>query len=374
MMNTYQRQLFDDLTHLTKTNEAFYHVDHVKDGRTFRVFSYRLASYSNFLLPNALECRGHMFEIDGDGNAWRLASLALPKFFNHEENPFTMGLDYSQAEQVMLKMDGSLINTFMMEGRAHVKSKTSLHSQQAVDATKWLDANPSFRSELSNLCGLGVTVSMEYTAPDNRIVVGYAKPQLTILAVRSHVDGSFFERDELHEYPTLQSHWVETVKTDDVASLVASTKHAVGIEGYVVKLPTQFVKIKSDWYVSLHHTKSSINQPRRLFEVVLDEGADDLMSLLAGDDVAVALLIAAQEKISRLYNHVVATAEGYYNTNKHADRKTFAIGAQALTVDNLKLLGLVMSLYLGKQPDYKGFLKSRYGDLSLNLTTLEDTQ
>jgi len=99
-MNQYNTNLFNELMTLVEGNEAFFFNDWELDDTIYRNFNYRLASYSDFLEPSALECRGHMFEIDEDGNMVRLASLPPEKFFNHMENPFTMDLDLSDVEEI----------------------------------------------------------------------------------------------------------------------------------------------------------------------------------------------------------------------------------------------------------------------------------
>ena len=72
---------------LVETNEAFYYKDFTKENSIYRIFNYRLASYTDFQLPGALECRGTMFEINEDGEPIRLASLPMEKFFNLNEVP-----------------------------------------------------------------------------------------------------------------------------------------------------------------------------------------------------------------------------------------------------------------------------------------------
>ena len=66
-MNEYQTNLFNELMTLVEGNEAFFFHDWEVEDTIFRNFSYRLASYTDFLEPSALECRGHMFEVDKDG-------------------------------------------------------------------------------------------------------------------------------------------------------------------------------------------------------------------------------------------------------------------------------------------------------------------
>lgn len=84
MLTVTQRTLYEDLMALTSNSEAFYFVDQTLDNTTYRIFSYRLASYSDFCLPNALECRGIMFEVN-NGSPVRLAARPPQKFFNYRE-------------------------------------------------------------------------------------------------------------------------------------------------------------------------------------------------------------------------------------------------------------------------------------------------
>lgn len=98
------RELYDNLMQLVKTNEAFYYVDHVLNDIIYRVFTYRLASYTDFLEPDALECRGHMFRVDGDGV--ELVSLPLEKFFNlHEVSTCLNTLGETLVKQGRLSPD-----------------------------------------------------------------------------------------------------------------------------------------------------------------------------------------------------------------------------------------------------------------------------
>lgn len=87
-MNQYQLELYENLMALCAKSEAFSFKDFKLDTRTYRIFTYRLASYSDFLNPGALECRGAMFEINdffGEIVPENLASLPPHKFFNWEE-------------------------------------------------------------------------------------------------------------------------------------------------------------------------------------------------------------------------------------------------------------------------------------------------
>lgn len=381
VLNSYQQSLYNDLLALTQVNEAFYFKDSVKDGVLYRVFSYRLASYSDFLLPSALECRGVMFEIAEDATPVRLAALPMNKFFNYKENPITMNLDFHNAKQIMYKLDGSLISTYYHNGDLCFKSKTALESDHAKGATQYIlgaaltaSDGISLYSELQILNSMGYTVNFEFTSPNYpfRIVIGYQETKLTILNIRSRVDGTYITLeyavyilntyyDNFTDTRFITSHWVDTVtvKNEEMDDFIADIDNMSGIEGFVIQLQDgMLVKLKTNWYRTLHHVKDSINSMRRLFEAVLEETTDDLRAMLCNDGFALLRITEMETKVTHIYNSIVKNVEGFYNTNKHLDRKDYAVTGQA-ELTHIEF-GLAMNMYVGKVVDYKSTIKKNY--------------
>lgn len=372
------QQLFDQLMDLTRDPcEAFYCQDFSLDSSVYRIFNYRLASYGNFLLPGALECRGIMFELDLDNLCMkRLASRPMQKFFNLNENPMTMGLDLSKVDTVELKADGSLMSTYTHGDQLRMKSKGSLFSEQAIDAMKWLRSGDMSRERFAQtmhaLDNEGWTFNLEWCAPQNRIVIGYAEPHLKVLNARHRETGEYMDRKMLETL--FGDHVIDRVDTwgMDVANYVQTIPSMqADIEGYVCRIGDLWFKVKTEKYMSLHHAKDSINNPRRLFEAVVDEGVDDLRSMFAHDELAMKQIDEMQEKVSHMYNHLVRTVEAYFEANMLEDRKTYAIGAQSLKLNGLPLLGLAMNLYLKKDPEFKSWLKAKYKELGFRDTSTE---
>jgi len=362
MMNKYQTTLYNELMSLVEASESFYYADKVIDGKWFRVFNYRLCSYTEFCAPSALECRGTTYEITGEGSLaepLRLASILFPKFFNHNENPFTANLDLSTVVEIAHKMDGSLISTYTYaENDVRLKTKGSLESNQAIDALRLLGGDRNLMQEIVLAERLGYTVLMEFCSPTNRIVVNYDKPSLTVLAIRSRMDGSFLYYDDIDTeiFPTILSNWTTIEQINNPAEFIPTVLDMEGIEGFVCRLSSGLVfKLKCTTYVALHHSKDSINSQRRLFEVVLNESSDDLQSLFHDDPVAIKTIKDMEETVEKLYNHLVDIVERFYERNKELERKQYAILGQ----EELKRyeFGLAMSRYLGKNVNYKEFMK-----------------
>lgn len=376
---TAYQTLYDQLMHLCNTNEAFYFADHDDDGVTRnRIFSYRLASYSDFLLPGALEARGIMFQVDSatQTKVYALQSRPPAKFFNIGENPLTMDLDYSKIQHSFIKEDGSLISTWcdavvgmgedfetQSEWVLRLKSKTSTSSDQANAALKWVQLHRDYYDTLLDWTLRGWTVNCEWCSPDNRIVVGYEQPKLIVLNARNRQSGAYAPRAELEaafgEYLVGEGQMVRS--SEDLEELAEHT----GYEGVILQFEpgyrVDFVKFKNKWYLHRHRTKDSVNNANALFDAVLHEATDDLRTLFLEDVVALKRIEDMEQLVIPLYNHYVRSVEQFHEENKHLERKDYAIKAQAEFPQaksplNKITFSSIMSVYQGKNPNYKELL------------------
>lgn len=388
MMNRWQTTLYGQLMQLVAESESFYFQDFSLDGLTYRIFNYRLASYTEFMKPGALESRGIMFElvedrqesIDEPGSMitelvpLRVAALPMEKFFNLNENPMTMNLDMRNVIRIEDKADGSLISTYLHNDNVRLKSRGSISSEQAIDAMAWLETQPDLKETLQAWGDADFTVNMEWLPVrlDHRIVIRHQTAMLKILNVRNMRTGDYIDTDLFIGVgdDVISCHY-RRGEVLDVEEFVAQIPNMVNVEGFVLEFENGLrAKIKTNWYMSLHHVKDSVNNPRRLFEAILDEGIDDVRAMFHDDAVVIAAIDSMQAKVDALYNPLVKDVEGYFETHKHLDRKTYAITGQEHFRGRYGF-NLAMSRYLGRPTDYKQFLKDRWKELGLRDTSLE---
>lgn len=355
--------MYEQMMDLVTNNEAFYFQDYEKNGFVYRVFNYRLASYSDFLNPIAREMRGITWVVgdNSEQNSYfeyaHIVSRPFEKFFNWEENPLTTGLDLSKATAYEEKADGSLIATYWNKysGMFGLKSKQAFFSEQAQMAGEWLYKieNSQFKEEVIGYSMAGCTVLMELCSPANRIVLEYPTTHLRVHGIRNNITGEYINKYSLKSSNPLYKAWVDRVEVDGLPdTFIASTALLEGIEGYVVHGPWGRFKIKTDWYRNLHHLKDSISTTKRLIEAIIFERVDDVRAMFSTDEFTLKRIMETEARVVPVVNHIMKTTQEFYEANKYLDRKSYAIKGQ----DELKdYFSLGMNLYLGKEVDYKTY-------------------
>lgn len=294
---------------------------------------------------------------------------ALRQFF-----PFIGPHNLNDVVEVDIKADGSLISTFWHVGQnfengMRLKTKGSLLSDQALAAMAFLEReeNHKFRDELAAWTANGFTVNLEWCAPDNRVVIGYLEPALTVLNIRENASGTYYNHwTELDAkmYPEMTSRWIQRVDVADPVAFAEGIKDMTNVEGYVLKFKSGlWVKAKTLWYLTQHRAKDSINSDRRLYEAVLSEATDDLRSLFYDDQLVIQRIAMMEKFVDHHYNHLVDTVERFYERNKNMDRKEYAILGQK-ELDML-YFGLAMNRYSKKPVDYKAFMMRKYKEFGV---------
>lgn len=364
-MNKYNQQLFKEVMDLVSRDESFFYKDFPLEDKVYRIFNYNLASWTSFQQPGAMDCRGIMFEVSDIENPV-LASLPPQKFFNYEEG----GIDHTICKlgDKMVKMDGSLISTYIHKDQMFLKSKGSLFSIQANEAMALLEKNPEFKKELERLAKQKYTINLEFTSPGNRIVIPYQEDNLTVLSARNHNTGENLFATKLKQkllaegnfknilnkmvsYEDLRNHEIQQIP------FVNEIRQEKEGEGYVIEFIKEdgnsyLGKVKNLKYIALHNTKDSVNSPKRLFEAIINEASDDLRTMFSDDPFVLKMIEDMEKYVQPIYNHIVNTVREFTQKNKELSKKEFAIKAIG---EHPEYLALLMNAYQGKENRFKEF-------------------
>lgn len=349
------KSLFDNLMNLcSDDSNTFFFVDTTSSMQSkFRIFSYYIASYSEWLKPDALECRGIMFELDDNNNPIRIAARPPKKFFNLFENPFTEDIKDDQVGLAFKKEDGSLISSFIDKGELFLKSKGSLFSQQVLDSQKWLydERRKPLLECLKWYAENDITINMEWVSPDNRVVLTYEEPRLIILNARHNITGEYIDLEDLVKDQTINQYIVDNHPFETINELIKEVQELKDQEGYVVynsKGAEPVFKIKCPWYVHLHSVKSFVSSDKNLWEAVAEGVSDDIKALFETDKASLDRIAKFESIYKKQFSFVYKTAIDIYNKLRGNSRKDYAIESQSILneIGYPQLFNIIMSLYL----------------------------
>lgn len=316
------------------SNDVFTYSDYMVNGYKLRIFTYMMASYSDWLHPFAPVSRGTAFMLYPNDEMMYQASHTMPKFFNIYENPFTEyspDTTVSAIDEIMDKEDGSLISTFTdVQGDLRVKSHGSTESPHAKVSHRLIIGDAEFQQALMQMEEAGYTVNMEFVSnyTDFRIVLEYTETKLIVLNIINRETGEYLPREQ---YPEVLRR--RAVKSYSVEEYLAQyTTHAYNpdmllsefvdiirelsnMEGVVMKmkpvgdLPAQYVKCKTEWYCNLHACCTGFLYEKPLCMAILNGNLDDILPYLQSDNVREHALNRQREVYDFINKLVHDTAE-----------------------------------------------------------------
>ena len=270
----------------------------------------------------ALQCRGLKFDAEG-----KIIGRPFHKFFNIGEKQAPQDIAWDAPHIVLDKLDGSMVHPVYLNDELVFMTRKGAteHAKQAQS-----HAHASLLEFCVYCLGANLTPMFEFTSPNNRIVVSYDHPELTLLAVREMVSGRYLLYPEVQRLA--QKFNVPLVQSlgavEDFARFISDARAKEEIEGYVVVFDDGHrLKLKTEHYSLRHSALASVTLEKNVLEWVLRGSVDDVAPLLApkiaemvrdyNDNVHAAITEREQEVVS------------FVDTYRELSRKDFAAKARA---------------------------------------------
>ena len=263
------------------------------------------------------ECRGLKFDKSG-----RLMAPPFHKFFNLGERERVEEIDWSRPHRVLEKLDGSMIHPALVDGGMVFMTRKGI-TAQAIEAGS--HATESVRALARDRLAAGRTAIFEFTSPHNRIVIGYDRPALTLLAIRDNLTGTYTGFEEMQEMAghfgvaVVRSHTVD----GPTETLLNGVRGLADIEGYVVAFDDGHrLKLKTQHYALRHKTLAGLALEKNALECVVNDAIDDVVPLLP--PMAAERLLLYQSRIQTGISRLEAQVAERLETLRGADRGTQA--------------------------------------------------
>ena len=355
----YHRSMFSHL----ESVDMIRFKDEIVHGEVFTIACYMIASPELWKLPMAPECRGIVWNSQGE-----CVSLPFHKFFNvgetqdTQEHVLPWDWNYNCAE----KRDGSLITPVLVstgiDKKVYFKSKKSFYSEVAIAAQN------NAPVEVVQLCTFllekNLTPIFEYTSPNNEIVINYGtSPQFVLLAIRDNFNGKYSSPTSVENIA--EKYGVQVIQNFgkiQKSELLEKMRNLENFEGYVIEFDNGVrVKMKTDWYLRLHKCRTELRE-RDVAKMCIDETLDDVKSAVSLAGLPLSPLEEIEIRVSKELGVIISNTEKMANDIRSQDSRKEA----ALKFGHLPEFGLAMKVFDGKIPNYKKF----WGDKHLNQYTL----
>lgn len=322
------------------------------------------------------ECRGITFDENGI-----ISARTMHKFFNVGEREDTQpfNIDWSKATRIMEKRDGSMVTPVLIRGwkdkisnRVKFKTKKSFTTPEAALADEIARKDYGAFMWITNLLEAGLTPTFEVTSPRFPIVVRYEKDELTLLHVREMVSGRYLTEKEIAflapPFPVVQNliddfkdeHMEMGCFAEDQVSwskLEEAAKTREGIEGWVVQLENgDMFKIKTKWYIDLHHSVTFIRW-RDIARTVCADQADDLKAAfsMVGRDLEPIL------KVERVIKEKIEAMRKFASSAAMAGKAAgFDAKTMAVCYNSHPCFSQIMRLYRDQEVNWMDVYQKRY--------------
>lgn len=250
----------------------------------------------------------------------------------HYAFPQIRGIDDRRRHLVMEKLDGSMIRPLRTPFGIRWGTEMGI-TDVAMLAEEWVADKGNYIRFAENMMRDGWTPIFEFCSRRARIVIDYPEERLVLTAIRHTETGAYADYDALQSIGA--EYGLDVVKADwlalsDMRGFVETKRAEEGDEGVVIRFSDgHMVKVKNDWYVRIHRAKDALRSERRVVELLLAEGLDDLIPVLPEADREAVLSYA--QRFYREVSHAAMHVKAVYSSARqvHPDKRSFAVSTSA---------------------------------------------
>jgi RNA ligase len=342
--------VFPTITHISDVLPAIEGRDEFtvgrRDGYTF--IDYNYAGSDTFDDPMRRECRGLKFDLSG-----KLIARPFHKFFNLHEKPHEVP-EFGPHAVVMEKLDGSMVHPAFINGEIAFMTRAGITDQakMALEFVYGWDLGDKVIDLCESFLDAGKTPIFEFTSPLNQIVVKYDEPKLTLLAIRDNKTGNYHSPEALRiaaEVAGIPHVRFYDQSLTDMVAFLAHAKALKDMEGYVLRVGQQLIKVKADDYVLRHRAKASLLWEKDVLKLVLEGKVDDVIGMLSPEEGT--RLQAWADTVNSRLSVLAAVMKGLTDKHHSTDRREFASRIlDAFETDAAYARSLCFQIYDGRDP------------------------
>jgi T4 RnlA family RNA ligase len=191
---------------------------------------------------------------------------------------------------VLEKLDGSLVSPVLLNDKISYTTMLGItpHSEK-IHNFIWNNKTVDYDRFCKHCLSLGLSPLFEYMSPKEIIVIRYELESLVLLSIRNTHTGKYMAFEQVtslaNEFgiPVVKA-WTDAPRDGNV--LVEQIKSKENVEGYVVCFDDgDFYKCKTEWYIRHHGINTRKLKETQLWNAILSDEIDDLISMITFDEV-----------------------------------------------------------------------------------------
>jgi len=314
----------EECDYIVENSKQFFRKDDSFLDKQVAIYHYKQAKFEEFEKfkdKGSYELRGLTFVKDKE---WR-RFIALHKFFELNQAPGWMEEDLKNKKiiKAVEKIDGSLLQPVLIDGKIYFKTKLSFEAYQAKRANEMMLENPHIKQYILDKFKENKIPIFEYISPKSQVVMDYGKEDLILIQVRDLKTGEYdleFEQEAEKRGLTYAKKY--EIRTLEEFIKLAETKK--GIEGWVLIFEDlQFVKVKTKEYLRRHKLLGKI-QPHEIIAAVLEKREHEYKDILNKKSEKYEYFIEIEKKFLKKYNDLKKEAKKAIKLPKKEFKKRYA--------------------------------------------------
>ena len=313
-----------DADYIVENSKQFFRKDDNFLDKQTAVYHYKQAKFEEFEKfkdKGSYELRGLTFVKDKEWERY----LGLHKFFELNQAPGWMEEDLKNKKiiKAVEKIDGSLLQPVLMDGKIYFKTKLSFEAYQAKRANEIMLKNPHIKQYILDKFKENKIPIFEYISPKSQVVMDYGKEDLILIQVRDLKTGKY----DLEFEKEAKKRGIKHAKEFEIKSLeefINLAKTQKDIEGWILIFEDmKFVKVKTDEYLRRHKLLGKI-QPHKIIAAILEKRDNEYKEILNKKSEKYEYFKEIEERFLKKYNELKREAKKAVKLPKKEFKKRYS--------------------------------------------------
>ena len=311
----------EECDYIVENSKQFFRKDLTFNNKEIAIYHYKQGNFEEFEKFNAWELRALTFVKNGKN--WE-RFLGIHKFFELNQAPGWMVEDLIDKKviKVQEKIDGTLVQPILIDGKVYFKSKLRFDSFQAKRAQEIYENNKNLKNYIDKKLNEGKIPLFEYFSPRTQVVMDYKEERLVLIQLRNLKTGEYdlnFE-EEAKEY---NIEFAPICEPKPLKDYLEERNVCVSKEGWVMIFEDmKFVKVKTNEYLKRHKILGDLKE-NIIISNILDKNINQIKNILNKESEKYQFIEEVETQFNKKYKELENKIKKALKMTKKETQKKF---------------------------------------------------